>query len=71
MLVSALADTIIPRTDTPSATDVGVTEWVDLVTAEYYSPEERAEFTTGLDAIDAAVRSSRGNAFADLDNDAR
>ena len=38
-LVSSIADTILPRSDTPSATDVGVTEWVDLIVAEYYSAD--------------------------------
>jgi glucoside 3-dehydrogenase (cytochrome c) hitch-hiker subunit len=66
-LVSAMADTILPRTDSPSASDVGVTEWVDLITAEYYAAEERSEFTSGLDAIDAQVRASHGSVFADLD----
>jgi len=66
-LVSAMADTVLPRTDTPSASDVGVPDWVDLIVAEYYSADERAEFATGLDAIDAQVRASHGSAFADLD----
>jgi glucoside 3-dehydrogenase (cytochrome c) hitch-hiker subunit len=66
-LVATMGDTILPRTDTPSATDVGVTEWVDLIATEYYSAEERAEFTTGLDAIDTQVRALHGRAFADLD----
>ena len=52
-LVGALADTILPRTDTPSATDVGVPAFVDVVGSENYSAEERAAFIAGLDALDA------------------
>ncbi len=53
-LVGLLADTVIPRTDTPSATDVGVVAWVDLIVADYYTDDERRQFTDGLAAIDAA-----------------
>jgi hypothetical protein len=70
-LVSGIADIIFPRTDTPSATDVGVTEWVDLIVAEYQSADVRKRFTDGLDAIDAQVRSSRGRAFSELDANAQ
>ena len=66
-LVGGIADTIIPRTDTPSASDVGVVEWVNLIVAEYYADDVRAPFLAGLDAIDAQVRASRGRAFAELD----
>lgn len=70
-LVSGIADVIFPRNDTPGATDVGVTDWVNLIVAEYDSPTDRTAFVTGLDAIDAQVRSSRGRAFANLDADAQ
>ena len=66
-LVSGLADTIIPRSDTPSASDVGVVDWVNLIVAEYYADDVRTPFITGLDAIDAQVRASRGRGFGELD----
>ena len=34
-LVRAIADTIIPRTNTPGATDVGVHKFVDVIVNEY------------------------------------
>jgi hypothetical protein len=66
-LVAGVADVILPRTDTPSATDVGVTEWVDLIVAEYDTDDVRVAFLAGLDAIDAQVRAERGRAFGALD----
>lgn len=66
-LVGGIADVIFPRTDTPSATDVGVTDWVDLIVAEYYADDVRTVFASGLDSIDAQVRGSQGRAFAELD----
>lgn len=51
--VGAIADTILPRTETPSATDVGVPAFVNVIVSENYSAEERAAFIAGLDALDA------------------
>jgi hypothetical protein len=65
-LVAALADAIIPRTDTPSATDVGVTAFVDVVVAEYYSDEDRAVFLSGIDLIGARLRRGDATSFAGL-----
>jgi gluconate 2-dehydrogenase gamma chain len=65
-LVGAMADTIIPRTDTPSATDVGVPAFVDVVVTENYGDAERATFLAGLDAIDAQAKNAGGAPFVDL-----
>ena len=70
-LVGAIADTILPRTDSPSATDVDVPAFVDVIVSENLDDAERAAFVAGLDAIDAAARSSGGSAFVDLSPDAR
>jgi hypothetical protein len=51
--VGALADTLLPRTDSPSATDVGVLAWIDVVLAGYYTPDEKKAFDDGLAAIEA------------------
>jgi hypothetical protein len=65
-LIAALADAIIPRTDTPSATDVGVTAFIDVIVAEYYSDEERAVFLSGIDLIGARLRRGDATSFAGL-----
>jgi len=57
-LVSSLADAIIPRTDTPGATDVGVTAFIDVIVAGHFLDDERALFLSGLDAIGARVRAA-------------
>ncbi|MGH7620409.1 MAG: gluconate 2-dehydrogenase subunit 3 family protein [Gemmatimonadaceae bacterium] len=69
--VGAIADTIIPRTDTPGATDVNVPAFVNVMVAEYYSNTERTAFVSGLDAIDAHVKARGAGAFADLDQTRR
>lgn len=70
-LVTALADTILPRTDTPGAVEVGVPAFVDLLFAEWYPDPERRQLLGGLDAWDARCRESRGKPFAELDPEAR
>jgi glucoside 3-dehydrogenase (cytochrome c) hitch-hiker subunit len=65
-LVAALADAIIPRTDTPSATDVGVPAFIDVIVAEFYSDDERAIFLSGLDLIGARLRRGDATSFAGL-----
>src|ERR1041385_5649887 len=50
-LVGAFADTILPRTDSPSATDVAVPAFVDVIVSENYSDAERSAFLAGLDAL--------------------
>lgn len=66
-LVTALADTLIPRTDTPGAVDVEVPRFIDRLVAEWYPENLRNEILTGLDAIDARARSIGGKLFAELD----
>jgi len=66
-LVGTVADIILPRTDTPSATDVGVTDFVEVMVEAYYDPTERTAFVDGLDAIDALAQRSTGRTFVTLD----
>src|SRR5688500_20244655 len=45
-LVTALADTILPKTETPGAVEVGVPAFVDLLFAEWY-PDRSEERRVG------------------------
>jgi hypothetical protein len=68
--LAALADLLIPRTDTPGATDVGVLAWIDVVMTDYYTTDEQKLLTGGLDAIDALAQSRASQSFAALRGDA-
>ena len=70
-LVRAIADTIIPRTYTPSATDVGVHKFVDVIVNEHLKEAERVAALADLDAIDARARTESNVTFAELSADKR
>ena len=70
-LVASLADAIIPRTDTPGATDVGVAAFIDVIVAEYDSDDERAVFLSGLDSIGAHAKLTGAASFSEMTPDAR
>lgn len=70
-LIGALADTIFPRTDTPSATDVLVPAFVDVVVSENFTDADRDAFVAGLVAVDAQVKRATNASFVDLDVAAR
>ncbi len=62
-LVAAVAEHILPATDTPGARDARVNEFVDGMLADYYPAETRARFTAGLDRLNARARQRHGRPF--------
>lgn len=64
--VTAMADQIIPRTDTPGAVDVGVPAFIDRMLAGYYQDKERGIIRTGLGAVSTDGAELAGKHFADL-----
>jgi gluconate 2-dehydrogenase gamma chain len=70
-LIGALADTIIPRTDTPGATDVGVPAFVNVIVTENYTDAERVVFDAGLDALEVQAKNAGGTSFAELQPEPR
>ena len=68
-IAGAVADRILPRTDTPGAADVGVPAFIDRLYGDFMTPVERQMLTDGLDAVDAAAKSAHGGAFTTLSAD--
>jgi hypothetical protein len=64
--ITAMADQIIPRTDTPGALDVGVPAFIDRMLAGFYQDRERTAFRAGLQAAATDGAELRGKPFADL-----
>jgi hypothetical protein len=61
--VAAMAEMILPRTDTPGATDVGTSGFIDLMLTEWYGEEERTRFLNGLADVDGRSQSLFGKDF--------
>ena len=61
---SAIADRIIPRTDTPGAADVGVPAFIDLLYGEFMTEAERQLLAKGLADVEAAARTAHGASFS-------
>jgi hypothetical protein len=68
-MVSAIADRIIPRTDTPGAADVGVPAFIDLLYGQFMTDAERKLLSDGLAEVEAAAKSAQGATFATLSAD--
>jgi glucoside 3-dehydrogenase (cytochrome c) hitch-hiker subunit len=64
--VAALAERILPATDTPGAREANVHQYVDFALSRA-EPEARDRFREGLKRLEAKSRSSFGSAIADLD----
>jgi hypothetical protein len=65
-MVTAIAEMIIPQTDTPGATSVKVPEFIDLIMTEWASEEERTAFLAGLADIDTRAAAAGSSRFVDL-----
>ncbi|MEY2926412.1 MAG: hypothetical protein RL367_889 [Pseudomonadota bacterium] len=63
-LVTAVADTLIPRTDTPGAVQVGVPVRFDALMRDWASPAHRTEHLAVLAAIDSSAKAKTGRPFA-------
>jgi len=65
-LLTSVADTIVPKTETAGAVDVGVPAQFDALLRNWASPGRREELIAALDEIDAGARQAKGKAFAQL-----
>ncbi len=65
-LLSAVADTILPTTDTPGALAAGIPAKLDGMLSTWASAKTRLELIQALDRIDAASKSQKRLGFAAL-----
>jgi hypothetical protein len=56
-IVTAMAELLIPRTETPGAKETHVNLFIDRIVADWYSDEERAVFLAGLADVDSRAQS--------------
>lgn len=65
-LLSAVADTMVPRTDTPGALDAGVPRSFDALLRNWASPQRRQDLMGALEAIDKRAQAELQQPFAKL-----
>jgi len=65
-VVTAIADAIIPKTDTSGALDAGVPAFIDLMMADVYDAAAQERFTKGFAEFEIAA-STGGRAFLERD----
>jgi hypothetical protein len=63
--VTAIAEWIIPETDTPGAKAVRVNEFIDLILSDWMDAEDRDKFLAGIADVDARCRKAFGKDFVE------
>ena len=63
--VTTMAELILPKTDTPGATDVGACDFIDLILTEWYDEADRSLFLAGLADVDVRTQALFGKDFVD------
>ena len=67
-LVTAMAEAIIPKTDTPGAVEAGVPNFIELMVADWFNDEERGIFNAGLKEMESGIPKKYGKPFDQLDS---
>ncbi|MBK8505175.1 MAG: gluconate 2-dehydrogenase subunit 3 family protein [Saprospiraceae bacterium] len=65
-LVSNIADTILPKTDTVSASEVQVPQVIDVLLNDVYEADFKDRFLNGLAEFDHNCELDMGKSFSDL-----
>jgi gluconate 2-dehydrogenase gamma chain len=69
ILISEVAEIIIPKTDTPGAKEVGVPGFIDKMLKDVYSKEDQDRFLNGLKEFDENAKKETGDSFIEMDVD--
>lgn len=64
--VAAVADRIIPKTDTPGASEVGVPAFIDTMAGDYMTKEERSALAAGLLIVEKRALAAHSKGFGQL-----
>jgi len=66
-VMEALAEVIVPATDTPGASEAGVSEFVAALVDGWLDNNDRDRFLAGLDTVDPACRERFGSPLAECE----
>jgi len=67
-IIAAMAEVVIPRTDTPGAIDAGVPRYIELMAADWFNDQEKAIFEAGLKDMQTRIPEQYGQSFEQLDS---
>lgn len=71
LLVAEIAETILPKTNTPGAKDVGVPKFIDTMLKEYCRKKDQDSFLQGLSDIEKTCQNAHNKSFVDFNTDER
>lgn len=71
LLVSELSETILPKTDTPGAIDIGVDAFIDKMVGEVYIKKEQNVFIEGLKKVNQLSQEVGKDIFINLPENKR
>lgn len=66
LLVSEMSETILPKTNTPGAKEIGVDAFIDKMVKDIYSKDEQQTFLEGLTRVDQLSEELASDKFIDL-----
>lgn len=66
-IVAAMAEVVIPRTDTPGAIDAGVPRFIERMAGEWLNEQERGIFDAGVRDMETRIPAETGKPFDELD----
>lgn len=66
--IAAAVERILPRTDTPGATDVGVTDFIEVMYSGYLDDAEKKRLIHGLSRLDGLSVAAHRSPFAKIES---
>jgi hypothetical protein len=67
----AIVETMIPKTDTPGAGELGVGDFVQKMVTDCYDAKTQSSFTSGISNLDQQSVQKSGKSFADSSKEQR
>jgi len=68
-VLAVVVETIIPKTDTPGAGELGVDKFVQRMVTDCYDKKAQDNLAKGLDALEAQSKKSFGKSYAEATKD--
>ena len=65
--MAEVAETILPKTSTPGAKDLGVPQFIDKMLKELLTEKDQKEFVAGIESLDERCNNDYGKAFAECE----